>query len=425
MIRFDRQLLIPGWDQARLEDARVVVCGHDWSATFTVWALASMGIGEIVWIGRPQGSAAALAAWFLAEPSPFSGVKVSHYPLEVEYGPELEWAMDGGAEAIVVAHADSRTLEAAQALAARLGIPLESGSAEGGGWLGLGAPAQPERNEHPAIAMLVAALLADSVREHLSPLWGGSEPPAGALGFQAGPLPRPLKATLVGVGGIGVYAATAAAALGVDLALVDFDRVEETNLNRQGLFGPSDAAAREFKAVAAARALLRFFPEREFAPRRQRIARGTVGRLAGPRAGVLLSAVDNAATRLALSAAAFELGVPLIQGGTDVFMADCYTQDPAGVPLDRQMHGAMADAAARETRRPRRAGGCAANPSYVVPGMAAGALMALRLLDVANGRRDCPPLHWRSGLLPVERSTHGFDFERIAVRSGGGLHAGQ
>jgi len=411
MVRFDRQLLIPGWDQARLRGARVAVCGADWSATFTVWALASMGIGEIVWIGRAEGPRAMLADWFLTEPSPFPGVKVSNYPLEVEYGPELEWAVDGGAAAIVAAHAGPGAFAAARALAARQGIPLASGSAECGGWLGLGAPAQPESGEHPAIAMLVAALLADSVREHLCPLWGGTAPPGGALGFEGGSFPRGLKATLVGVGGIGVYAATAAAALGADLALVDFDRVEETNLNRQGLFGPADAAAREFKAVAAARSLLHFFPEREFVAHRQRIPRVAAPRLAGSRAEVLLSAVDNAATRLALSSAALELGVPLIQGGTDVFMADCYTQDPAGVPLDRQMHGAMAEAAAGETSRPRRRGGCAENPSYVVPGMTAGALMALRLPDVAKGRRDCPPLHWRSGVLPVERRDHGFDFE--------------
>jgi len=186
----------------RLRGARVAVCGADWSATFTVWALASMGIGEIVWIGRAEGPRAMLADWFLTEPSPFPGVKVSNYPLEVEYGPELEWAVDGGAAAIVAAHAGPGAFAAARALAARQGIPLASGSAECGGWLGLGAPAQPESGEHPAIAMLVAALLADSVREHLCPLWGGTAPPGGALGFEGGSFPRGLKATLVGVGGI-------------------------------------------------------------------------------------------------------------------------------------------------------------------------------------------------------------------------------
>ncbi len=51
---FERQRPIPGWRQEQLGRARVAVLGRDWLGTFVVWALRSMGIGEISWIGRPR-----------------------------------------------------------------------------------------------------------------------------------------------------------------------------------------------------------------------------------------------------------------------------------------------------------------------------------------------------------------------------------
>ena len=93
MDRYDRQMRILEWDQRRFDEACVVVYGRDYLGCFTVWALAALGVGEIVWIGRPRNTTAALANWFLAEPCPFSGCTISDYPFQIEYGHELVWAL--------------------------------------------------------------------------------------------------------------------------------------------------------------------------------------------------------------------------------------------------------------------------------------------------------------------------------------------
>jgi hypothetical protein len=95
MERFDWQVRIPGWDQKRLQDGRIAVCGRDWFGTFVVWALASMGVGEVFWIGKQHPDTYPMASWFLADPCPFAGTRIYEYPFDLEYGPELGWALGG------------------------------------------------------------------------------------------------------------------------------------------------------------------------------------------------------------------------------------------------------------------------------------------------------------------------------------------
>ena len=86
MDRFDRQRRIAGWDQARIERARVLVCGRGWVGTFTVWGLASLGVGEILWVGRPDNgsvpgiSGALTAAPLLFEAFERSGLELAPFP---------------------------------------------------------------------------------------------------------------------------------------------------------------------------------------------------------------------------------------------------------------------------------------------------------------------------------------------------------
>src|SRR5262249_5648614 len=148
-----------------------------------------------------------------------------------------------------------------------------------------------------------------------------------------------------------------AAAFGdqVHLRLWDFDRVAPENLNRQALFTEQDARAQAPKADAALRSLGRIFPRVRLVSEVSRIGPQDAGRLAAlvPRPTAILSAVDNAATRLVLQQLGHEQDLPVIQGGTATFAADCFTQTVGGPLLDDQMHGALSTAAARESREDR------------------------------------------------------------------------
>src|SRR4051794_37087721 len=91
----DRQQRIAGWNQGGLRGARVAVIGRDHAGAFLTWALASLGIGEILWVGRPRPATEPLARFVLASPPPWGDrdTVVYDFPFDTEYGPEIEWAL--------------------------------------------------------------------------------------------------------------------------------------------------------------------------------------------------------------------------------------------------------------------------------------------------------------------------------------------
>lgn len=426
--RFDRQQRIAGWNHERLREARVAVCGRDFAGAFLVWALGSLGVGEILWIGRPIPTTESLARFLLSCPPPCGEGVIHEFPFDPEYGPELELALGGPLPqilAVMTEHPYEQRL--ACDWARRRRVPALVGSTSSRGWFGASPPPAPCYGpQDPARAMVVAGLTCDAIRELLNPLASGMLPSEGSLELDPPvELRGELRVLQVGVGGIGVYSAVAlAAALGrrLFLRLWDFDRVEPTNLNRQGLFTADDACRGTHKAHAARGALGRLFPLARVLSEARRLGPDDASRVASlsPRPSVLVSAVDNGECRLALQRLGQELSIPVIHGGTSIFGADCYTQETSGPTLDDQMHGALTAAADRERRErsPQpRDGGCGGDPSYVVPGLMAGAMLAYRLTRPCRdfGRT---PIRWRSGGIPIESrslSHAGYDLGEIFV----------
>lgn len=123
---------------------------------------------------------------------------------------------------------------------------------------------------------------------------------------------------LVGCGGIGSPALQYLAAAGVgQLTLIDDDRVEESNLQRQTIFSTADVG--RLKAEAAADWVARFDPALEV-----RALVGRVGSDLAPArvpegATVVLDGCDNFATRLAVSDACVAAGVPLTSAAVGRF----------------------------------------------------------------------------------------------------------
>jgi len=114
---------------------------------------------------------------------------------------------------------------------------------------------------------------------------------------------------LVGCGGIGSPALQYLAAAGVGrLTLIDGDRIDASNLQRQTIFAAADIG--RAKAEAAADWVRRFDEALEVRAIVARIGRDDAAqRLAG--ADVVIDGCDNFATRLAVSDACVGLGVPL------------------------------------------------------------------------------------------------------------------
>lgn len=122
---------------------------------------------------------------------------------------------------------------------------------------------------------------------------------------------------IIGAGGIGCPAITYLAAAGVGkLTIIDHDRVELSNLQRQPLFTDADIGA--LKAGVAADAARRINPHVEpLAVAEKLDDTNAEALLAG--ASLILDGCDNFATRLGVNRAAVALEIPLLSAAIGAF----------------------------------------------------------------------------------------------------------
>lgn len=125
------------------------------------------------------------------------------------------------------------------------------------------------------------------------------------------------RVLIVGLGGLGSPVALYLAAAGVGtLGVVDADRVEVSNLQRQVLYGERDAGTLKAEAARARLADLNAsirvvaHPVRFAAPDAQRIAADY---------DLIVDGTDNLASRYAMNDAALERGIPFVYGAVFQF----------------------------------------------------------------------------------------------------------
>ncbi len=120
------------------------------------------------------------------------------------------------------------------------------------------------------------------------------------------------KALLIGAGGIGNAVAAYMAAAGVgELIVADFDRVDETNLGRQFLFGPADVGRAKIDVLAER--LHAINPEVRIERSQLRVDDGNIGELIRD-ADLVLDGSDNFRTRLVVSDACVSSSKALVAG---------------------------------------------------------------------------------------------------------------
>lgn len=177
---------------------------------------------------------------------------------------------------------------------------------------------------------------------------------------------------VIGAGGIGSPAIQYLAAAGVGrLVVIDDDRVDTSNLQRQTIYHAEEAGALKVEAARAAVARLNSHVTVE--ARTARIdAENARGLIAG--ANAVLDGCDNFATRLAVADAALAERIPLISAAVTRFegqLAVYRGWDP-GLPCYRCLVGAD----------PTRDGGTCADDGVLGP--AAGVLGTLAALEAVR-----------------------------------------
>ncbi|WP_370190772.1 ThiF family adenylyltransferase [Qipengyuania sp.] len=207
---------------------------------------------------------------------------------------------------------------------------------------------------------------------------------------------------LVGLGGIGSPALQYLAGAGIGrLTLVDDDRVDASNLQRQTLYNARDVG--HGKAVIAKRWVTGFDPALDVAISDRRITAGNAHELAVG-ADLVLDGTDNFATRLAVSDACVAERVPLLSAAVGRFQGQvgAFAGHLPDQPCYRCFVGDAFDAEDCDT--------CAEDGMLgAMAGWVAtfAALQAVRILlkDVsALGEADWGRVHLLDGLAPAMRS---------------------
>jgi len=137
----------------------------------------------------------------------------------------------------------------------------------------------------------------------------------GELGLSGQRALQGASVLIVGAGGLGSWAADLLARAGVGrLLLADDDKVDLTNIHRQGLYGQGDAAEGLPKVTAASRRLAEINSTVAVEPHEVRLDASNVAELAGG-VDLILDGTDNFHTRFIINDYCVRESVPWIFAG--------------------------------------------------------------------------------------------------------------
>jgi adenylyltransferase/sulfurtransferase len=143
------------------------------------------------------------------------------------------------------------------------------------------------------------------------------------------------RVLILGVGGLGSWSAELLARAGVGmLRLVDDDKVDLTNIHRQGLFDEQDASAAALKVHAAAARLARINSRCKVEPIVARADRSNIATLAEGMA-LVLDGTDNFATRFVVNDYCVKAALPWVFAGVVGAEGQVLTIPPGGRPCLR------------------------------------------------------------------------------------------
>lgn len=138
---------------------------------------------------------------------------------------------------------------------------------------------------------------------------------------------------VIGIGGLGCNIAVHLAGAGIkNLILCDFDKVSDTNLNRQFLYTEEDIGKE--KVISAKEKLLKYAPDVTVTAYSIKIENDNIPEEL-KKCDMIFLAADNKKAREVLSDFSKENNIPLMMGGIDGFYGKTYLYIPHVTPCPR------------------------------------------------------------------------------------------
>ncbi len=159
----------------------------------------------------------------------------------------------------------------------------------------------------------------------------------GAISAQEQQQLRQCSVCIAGLGGLGGYILEFSARLGIGCVTgIDFDRFEESNLNRQLLSTPGNIGSE--KAAAAAKRMMLVNDEVHFTACTEKLSAENAGKLLAGH-NLVFDALDSAESRLILSSACAGLNIPLVHGAVNGWLAQAAVIYPGDDTLEKLYAG--------------------------------------------------------------------------------------
>ena len=410
--RYNRQELISGWDQEKLNISKAVVFGSENLANYTLASLAALGIGNIEIYDTGKANSDREFLLFQAREGEYK-VKALETMLK-QINPILRirgvstpmsaplLAMIGKPDVIIDATNSKESKDDILKYAKSRGVKFISASSDRDRaemcfidpdteQKDVSLDAYEGREQGVTTSGIMGGIITEELRKSLMP-FSASDQPVRRIAYslasprrfsnEDGKLERGdlkgKKILVVGAGGLGNFAILGAALEGIgNIDILDFDEVDSTNLNRQILF--YDAVGK-MKATALVERVKEIVPKANVRGLVEKLDEKT-GYFQENHPDAILDCVDSFAVRAIINYLAVRNGIPLISGGTDPRSGQVVVYEPGkSACLDCKI--GVETALAEQ----RKATGCryAPDPSVIMTNQIVGNMMVGETLKVLN-----------------------------------------
>lgn len=355
--RYARQTTIPGWDQEKLRNSKVAIVGAGELGFFTALPLVCLGVGKIEifdntpvtaeaypYIGRRGNPKSMVVADYLGKINPNVKVTGNRTKIDMFSTPNL-----APYDVLVDCGNDQKTTDLIYDYAkGKNKYLIGVRRSLGGGEIAalphkVSAPAKKEPD--PGADMLLGGIAAEEVRKTINPLtvddkildqkmqydqFHGRRFYQGDRAATSDPGrfdPGTLRTVVIGAGGTGCFGNLGLVLMGVgELTFYDYDKVDNTNLNRQFLHYDSVG---EYKVDSLVKKVATISKGKVYGKNKQ-ITADNIREIGKP--DYLIDCVDNVRTRSDMNRYSQTKKIPLIKIGTNERQAEVVVCVPGETP---------------------------------------------------------------------------------------------